>query len=64
MLITSGGTEVGGEGDFLSPWLHYFFKFLGIQKEIEIVSADGLMMTKDAQAKLEAAKKEIASVVS
>ncbi len=61
-LITSGGTEVGSDADFLSPWLRHYFKFLGIQKDIEIISADGLMMTQDAQAKLEAAKKEIASV--
>lgn len=42
IAIASGGTTVGSEIDFLSPWLTFFLGFLGI-KDVEIVAADGIM---------------------
>lgn len=38
-VITSGGTEVGSEIDFLTPWLKHFLKFVGIT-DLEIIRAD------------------------
>lgn len=42
IAIASGGTTVGSQIDFLSPWLTFFLGFLGI-KDVEIVAADGIM---------------------
>ncbi|UIP08021.1 NAD(P)H-dependent oxidoreductase [Erythrobacter sp. SDW2] len=42
IAIASGGTTVGSEIDFLSPWLTFFLGFLGIE-DVEIVAADGIM---------------------
>lgn len=42
IAIASGGTAVGSEIDFMSPWLTHFLGFLGI-KDVEIVAADGIM---------------------
>lgn len=42
IAIASGGTTVGSEIDFMSPWLKFFLGFLGI-KDVEIVAADGIM---------------------
>lgn len=40
-LIASGGTPIGSEIDFLTPWLRHFLKFLGIT-DLEIIAADGI----------------------
>ena len=42
IAIASGGTPVGSDFDFMSPWLTFFLGFLGI-KDVEIVAADGIM---------------------
>lgn len=42
IAIASGGTAVGSEIDFLTPWLKFFLGFLGIT-DIEMVAADGIM---------------------
>ena len=39
LVITSGGTKVGGDEDFLTPWLRHTLNFFGIS-EIKIISAD------------------------
>ena len=39
LVITSGGTKVGGDEDFLTPWLKHTLNFFGIS-EIKIISAD------------------------
>lgn len=53
IAAASGGTPVGSEMDFMSPWLTFFLGFLGI-KGVEIIAADGIMgadgETKIAQA--------------
>ena len=40
-LIASGGTTIGSEIDFLTPWLRHFLKFIGIT-DLEIIAADGI----------------------
>lgn len=42
VAIASGGTPVGSEIDFLTPWLKFFLGFLGIT-DVELVAADGIM---------------------
>ena len=42
IAIASGGTPVGSEIDFMSPWLKFFLGFLGIS-DVEVVAADGIM---------------------
>ncbi|MBI1404195.1 MAG: FMN-dependent NADH-azoreductase [Porphyrobacter sp.] len=42
IAIASGGTEVGSEIDFMSPWLTFFLGFLGIS-DVEVIAADGIM---------------------
>jgi len=39
LVITSGGTKVGSDEDFLTPWLKHTLNFFGIS-EIKIISAD------------------------
>jgi len=41
IAAASGGTKIGSEIDFMSPWLTFFLGFLGIT-EVEIVAADGI----------------------
>lgn len=63
VLITTGGTEVGSEDDFLSPWLRHFFAFLGIKQPLEIIAADGLMMATNPEKKIKAVEAEIRTVI-
>ena len=42
ITAASGGTALGSEIDFMSPWLKFFLGFLGMS-DIEIVAADGIM---------------------
>ena len=42
ITAASGGTAVGSEIDFMSPWLKFFLGFLGM-KDVELVAADGIM---------------------
>ena len=42
ITAASGGTPVGSDMDFMTPWLTFFLGFLGI-KDVEIVAADGIM---------------------
>ena len=43
IVITSGGTKVNGEDDYLTPWLVKTLNFFGI-KDIEIISADQMAL--------------------
>lgn len=38
IAITSGGTKIGSDLDFLTPWLHHYLSFIGIH-DVEIVLA-------------------------
>ncbi|MEM6475106.1 MAG: NAD(P)H-dependent oxidoreductase [Pseudomonadota bacterium] len=42
IAAASGGTPIGSDMDFMSPWLKFFLGFLGIT-DVEIVAADGIM---------------------
>ncbi|NVE94209.1 FMN-dependent NADH-azoreductase [Altererythrobacter lutimaris] len=42
LAVASGGTAVGSEIDFMTPWLKQFLGFLGLT-DVEIVAADGIM---------------------
>jgi len=53
IAAASGGTKMGSEIDFMSPWLTFFLGFLGIS-DVELVAADGIMGA-DAEATIAAA---------
>ena len=42
IAVASGGTPVGSDFDFMTPWLKFFLGFLGIS-DVEMVYADGIM---------------------
>lgn len=42
LAVASGGTQVGSEIDFMTPWLRHFLGFLGLT-DIEVVAADAIM---------------------
>lgn len=56
VVISSGGTEVGSDIDFLSPWLRHYLGFIGIE-DVEIVQADAL--NRDTDSALAAAQEQI-----
>lgn len=56
VAVASGGTKIGSEIDFLSPWLTFFLGFLGITN-VEIVAADGIM-GQDGEAVIAAAHEQ------
>lgn len=41
VVITSGGTKLNSEIDFLTPWLNQYLGFIGIT-DVHIIAADGL----------------------
>ena len=43
LVITSGGTKINGEEDFLTPWLKFVLNFFGIER-VDIVSADQMAL--------------------
>lgn len=62
IAVASGGTKIGSEVDFLTPWLHHFLGFIGIH-DVKIVSAEALNVNgDDAIAKAQASIDELASV--
>ena len=57
LVITSGGTKLNSNEDFLTPWLKFILNFFGIEK-VEIVSADQMALDyeksiKDAERQIE-----------
>jgi FMN-dependent NADH-azoreductase len=42
ITVASGGTQVGSDIDFMTPWLKFFLGFLGIT-DVEVIAADGIM---------------------
>ena len=42
LAVASGGTPVGSDMDFATPWLKFFLGFLGIET-VDHVAADGIM---------------------
>ena len=43
LVITSGGTKIQGDEDFLTPWLIHMLNFFGI-KNIKIIAADQMAL--------------------
>ena len=43
LVITSGGTKLNSDEDFLTPWLKYILNFFGIEK-IDIICADQMAL--------------------
>ncbi|MCD1621968.1 FMN-dependent NADH-azoreductase [Citromicrobium bathyomarinum] len=62
VVIASGGTPIGSELDFLTPWLRHFLGFLGIT-DVEIIAADGIMGI-DGEQKIEAAAQTIETLAA
>lgn len=62
IAVASGGTPVGSEIDFMTPWLEFFLAFLGIT-DIEMLAADGIMGI-DGEEKIEKAKVEALRMVA
>ena len=46
IAVVSGGTKVGSEIDFLTPWLRHYLGFIGIH-DVEIVQAEALNQNGD-----------------
>lgn len=42
LAVASGGTQVGSEIDFMTPWLSFYLGFLGID-DVTVVAADAIM---------------------
>ncbi len=47
LLVATGGTEVGSDIDFATPWLKFVLGFLGIT-DVEVIAADRGMLRGDA----------------
>ena len=46
VVVTSGGTEIGSEVDFLTPWLKHCLTFIGVQN-VHFIHADKYSPEKD-----------------
>lgn len=57
LVVVSGGTKVGSEIDFMTPWLRFFLGFIGI-KDVEVITADGIY-GQDGEAMIAAAETRI-----
>ena len=60
LVITSGGTKLNSNEDFLTPWLKFILNFLGIEK-IDIICADQMALDyeksiRDAEAQIDKMK--------
>ena len=56
LVITSGGTKLGGKDDYLTPWLKHVLNFFGI-KNIQTISAD--QMSIDYEKSIKDAERQI-----
>jgi len=59
VAVASGGTKIGSEIDFLTPWLRHFLGFIGIN-DVEIVQAEAINRNGDKA--VEEALESIASL--
>lgn len=62
VTVASGGTPVGSEIDFMTPWLTHFLHFIGIT-DIEYIAADARMSQGGAE-KIEAAHARVDEFIS
>ena len=56
LVITSGGTKLNSNEDFLTPWLKFILNFFGIEK-VEVISAD--QMALDYEKSIQEAENQI-----
>ena len=56
LVITSGGTKLNSNEDFLTPWLKFILNFFGIEK-VDIISAD--QMALDYEKSIKEAEEQI-----
>ena len=59
VVVASGGTKVGSDIDFATPYLRHALKFIGIE-DVTVIAADAL--GKDAIEKIKEAEAEIAQL--
>ena len=59
LVITSGGTKLNSNEDFLTPWLKFILNFFGI-KDIQIICAD--QMALDYQKSINDAEEQIKNI--
>ena len=59
LIITSGGTKLNSNEDFLTPWLKFILNFFGINK-IDIICAD--QMALDYEKSIKEAEKQIENI--
>ena len=59
LVITSGGTKLNSNEDFLTPWLKFILNFFGI-KDIQIICAD--QMALDYQKSIRDAEEQIRNI--
>ena len=59
LVITSGGTKLNSNEDFLTPWLKFILNFFGIEK-INIICAD--QMALDYEKSIRDAEKQIKNI--
>jgi len=57
LVITSGGTKLNSNEDFLTPWLKFILNFFGIDK-VEVINADQMALDyeksiKDAESQID-----------
>ena len=60
LVITSGGTKLNSNEDFLTPWLKYILNFFGIKK-VDIISAD--QMALDFEKSIKNAEEQIENLI-
>ena len=59
LVVATGGTPVGGEADFLVPYLKQIATFIGV-KQVQVVAADKLQV--DREQALDHARQQIAAL--
>ena len=59
LVITSGGTKLNSNEDFLTPWLKFILNFFGIEK-VETISAD--QMALNYEKSIKEAEKQIENI--
>ena len=60
LVITSGGTKLNSNEDFLTPWLKFILNFFGIEK-IDTICAD--QMSIDHEKSIKEAEKQIKDLI-
>ncbi len=60
LVITSGGTKLNSNEDFLTPWLKFILNFFGIEN-VKVISAD--QMAIDYEKSIKDAEKQIEDLI-